>query len=147
MNTFAIINQTDYEINVKELEDLLNYALKKEKVQNAEFSIIFVDNEKIKEINRQYRGIDKVTDVISFALEDDRTFPISDIRMLGDIFVSVDKMKTQAQEYGTGEKRECAFLIIHGLLHLLGYDHMTKDEEKIMFKRQEEILDGYGITR
>ena len=147
MNTFAIINQTDYEINVKELEDLLNYALKKEKIQNAEFSIIFVDNEKIKEINRQYRGIDKVTDVISFALEDDRTFPISDIRMLGDIFVSVDKMKTQAQEYGTGEKRECAFLIIHGLLHLLGYDHMTKDEEKIMFKRQEEILDGYGITR
>ncbi len=147
MNTFAIINQTDYEINIKELEDLLNYALKKEKVQNAEFSIIFVDNEKIKEINRQYRGIDKVTDVISFALEDDRTFPITDIRMLGDIFVSVDKMKTQAQEYGTGEKRECAFLIIHGLLHLLGYDHMTKDEEKIMFKRQEEILDGYGITR
>ncbi len=147
MNTFAIINQTDYEINVKELEDLLNYALKKEKIQNAEFNIIFVDNEKIKEINRQYRGIDKVTDVISFALEDDRTFPISDIRMLGDIFVSVDKMKTQAQEYGTGEKRECAFLIIHGLLHLLGYDHMTKDEEKIMFKRQEEILDGYGITR
>ena len=72
---------------------------------------------------------------------------MGDVRVLGDIYISVPKMKAQAIEYKTGKKRECAFLVIHGLLHLLGYDHMTEEEEKIMFGEQEAILNGYGIKR
>ena len=67
--------------------------------------------------------------------------------MLGDIYISIDKVKEQAKEYGHSEKRELAFLAVHGLLHLLGYDHMEKEDEKVMFSRQELILDGYGITK
>ena len=87
------------------------------------------------------------TDVISFALEDDKTFNRTDIRILGDIYISIDKVKSQALEYGHSFKRELYFLCIHGLLHLLGYDHMTKEDEKIMFERQERVLDGFGIKR
>ena len=68
-------------------------------------------------------------------------------QVLGDIYISIDKVKEQAKEYGHSEKRELAFLAVHGLLHLLGYDHMEKEDEKVMFSRQELILDGYGITK
>ena len=145
MNNFEVFNETKYDIDLEEIKKLLNYALKYKKIENAEFNVIFVDS--VKEINKKYRGIDRETDVISFALEDDNIFPKGSIKMLGDIYISVPKMKAQAIEYGTGEKRETAFLVIHGLLHLLGYDHMTKEEEKIMFGEQEAILNGYGIKR
>lgn len=147
MNNFEVFNETEYDIDLEEIKNLLNYALKYKKIENTEFNIIFVDSETIREINRDYRGIDRETDVISFALEDDNSFPMGDVRVLGDIYISVPKMKAQAIEYKTGEKRECAFLVIHGLLHLLGYDHMTEEEEKIMFGEQEAILNGYGIKR
>ena len=103
---------------------------------------VFVDNKTIREINREYRHIDRETDVISFALEDNEEITFEFGRLLGDIYISVEKMQAQAKEYGHSEKRECAFLVIHGLLHLLGYDHIEKEDEKIMFEKQELILDG-----
>ena len=112
-----------------------------------EFSVIIVDNKKIHEINKQYRGIDRPTDVISFALEDNEEIEFDHYRVLGDIYISIDKVREQASEYGHSEKRELAFLTVHGFLHLLGYDHMKPEDEKIMFARQEEILNGFGITR
>ncbi|MDN6162253.1 MAG: rRNA maturation RNase YbeY [Atopostipes sp.] len=123
---------------------------------NFELSITIVDNQKIKEMNKEYRSIDQVTDVISFALEDnDKTdFDIffKEIdnplpRLLGDIFISIDKAKEQALEYGHSFERELGFLLVHGFLHLNGYDHQTKAEEKEMFQLQEKILKEYGLER
>jgi len=147
MNKFEIFNETDEKVDTKEIKKILEYALKYKKLNNVEFNIILVDNKTIQNINKEYRGIDKETDVISFALEDNQDITFEFGRLLGDIYISIPKMKKQAEEYGHSEKRELAFLTIHGLLHLLGYDHMTKEEEEIMFKEQELILDGYGIKR
>ncbi len=97
------------------------------------------------EMNKEYRGIDRTTDVLSFALEDNDKFK-TEVRELGDIFVSIPKMKAQAEEYGHSEKRELSFLVCHGLLHLLGYDHTRSEEdEKIHFGKQEEILNDLNI--
>lgn len=148
MNRIEIFNETNKPIEELEIiENLLNYAIEHEKLDNLEFSVIVVDNEKIHELNKEFRGIDRPTDVITFALEDNEDFPMMDTRVLGDIYISLDKAKGQAVEYGHSFLRELAFLSIHGFLHLLGYDHMKEDEEKIMFGKQEEILDGFGIKR
>lgn len=147
MNEFEIFNETNYEIDKEFEKKLIEYALNYKKLNNVIFNVIFVDNKTIHEINKEYRGIDRETDVISFALEDNKEIELEVGRVLGDIYISVDKIKSQAKEYGHSEKREMAFLTIHGLLHLLGYDHMTKEEEEIMFKEQELILDGFGIKR
>ena len=144
----GIFNETEEDI--KELEtinDLMIHALKLENVDNAEFNIIIIDNKRIKEINKEYRNIDKETDVISFALEDAKDFIYSDFRLLGDIYISLDKVKEQSKLYNHSFLRELSFLSVHGLLHLLGYDHMEKEDEEIMFKRQDEILDSFGIKR
>lgn len=147
MNNFEIFNETEEKIDIEEERKLLNYALEYKKLKNVEFNVILVDNQTIKNINKKYRGIDKETDVISFALEDNEEITFEFCRLLGDIYISIPKMKQQAKEYGHSEKRELAFLTIHGLLHLLGYDHMNKEDEEVMFKEQELILDGYGIKR
>jgi len=147
MNQFEIFNETEEKIDTKEIEKLLEYALKYKKIENAIFNIIFVDNETIRKINKEYRNIDRETDVISFALEDNEEIKFEFGRLLGDIYISIPKMKEQAKTYEHSQQRELSFLIIHGLLHLLGYDHMTEEEEKVMFKEQELILDGYGIKR
>ena len=110
-------------------------------------NIIIVDNGEIRKINKEYRGIDKETDVISFALEDDNTFIELPIRVLGDIYISIDRVKSQAKDYGHSEKREICFLTVHGILHLLGYDHMNIEDEKVMFGKQDKILDELGIRR
>ena len=133
--------------NYDYLEKVINETLKEEGVSNAVFSIIFVTLEEIHKLNKTYRGIDRPTDVISFALEDSNDFEIEGIRVLGDIYVCIDKMKEQALEYGHSETRELSFLVCHGLLHLLGYDHMKKEEEQIMFEKQDKILERLGITR
>lgn len=148
MNNIEIFNETNEELEELEtIEKLLNYAIEYEKLDKVEFSIIIVDNNKIHEINKEFRGIDRPTDVITFALEDNEDFPIMETRILGDIYISLDKAKGQAIEYGHSFLRELSFLTIHGFLHLLGYDHMKEDEEKIMFSKQEEILNGFGIKR
>ena len=148
MNNVGIFNETNEEI--KELETvskLIEFAIKHEKLDNLEFNIIIVDNNKIHKLNKEYRGIDRVTDVITFALEDNKDFPKESVRILGDIYISIDKARSQAIEYGHSFLRELSFLTIHGFLHLLGYDHMTKIDEEVMFSKQEDILNEYGITR
>lgn len=143
-----VVNLLDKKVlYLKELKEFLINVCHDEKLDNVMFNVIIVDNEKIHEINREYRGIDRETDVISFALEDDKTFNRTDFRILGDIYISLDKVKSQSEEYGHSFKRELFFLALHGLLHLLGYDHMKKEDEIVMFGKQEEVLKKYGIER
>ena len=148
MNEFEIINNTEEDIKeLEQVKDLVEFALKYQNINNAIFNIIIVSENEIHEINKIYRNKDSVTDVISFALEDDESFIQTDFRVLGDIYVCLNKAKKQAEEYGHSFLREISFLTIHGLLHLLGYDHMTKEEEEIMFNLEEMILNEYGIKR
>jgi probable rRNA maturation factor len=138
---------------MEEIEKLLNFAAQKENVEeNSEVSVTFVSNERIHEINREYRDKDAPTDVISFAMEEIGEGEIELIgvelpRVLGDIIISIPRAEEQAKEYGHSFIRELGFLSVHGFLHLLGYDHMEKEEEEKMFSRQKEILDDYGLTR
>lgn len=144
---FEIINETSLEVKeIATIQQLLEFVIKKEKLENCIFNIILVDNDYIHKLNKEYRHIDRPTDVISFALEDyqDVTY---EFRLLGDIYISLDKVLEQSKEYGHSYLRELAFLTVHGLLHLLGYDHMEKEDEIVMFKRQEEILNEFGITK
>ena len=148
MNSFEIINETNENINeLDEIKKLVDFTLDYQQINNAFFNIIIVDEQKIHEINKTYRNKDSVTDVISFALEDDDTFIKTDVRILGDIYICLKRAKDQAIEYGHSFLRELSFLTVHGLLHLLGYDHMKEDDEKIMFKLQEMILNEYGIKK
>lgn len=143
MNTYDIIDEYGYE-NYEYLNEVIDYTLKKLKVENSVFDIIFIDDEKMHEMNKEYRGIDRTTDVLSFALNDNKHIDTY-INSLGDIFISIPKMISQSKEYEHSEKRELSFLTVHGLLHLLGYDHMEKEDEIIMFGLQKEILDELGI--
>ena len=129
------------------LYDVLDATLKHENVNNAIFSVVFVGDEEIHEMNKTYRGVDRVTDVISFAFEDNLNIEYNNIRMLGDIYICIPQMKRQAILYEHSEKRELSFLAVHGLLHLLGYDHMEKVDEEKMFAVQELILDEQDIKR
>ncbi|HHW36896.1 MAG TPA: rRNA maturation RNase YbeY [Bacillales bacterium] len=137
----------------KEIEKLLQFATGKEGIDpDAELSITFVNNEEIQEINRTYRMKDQPTDVISFAMEEMGKGEIEikgeDLpTILGDIIISIPRTIEQANEYNHSFMRELGFLSIHGLLHLLGYDHMEKEDEKIMFAKQKELLDEYGLHR
>ena len=133
-----------------QIEDLINFAKEKENIhEDAELSVTFVDKDEIQEINKNYRDKDRVTDVISFALEEDEPDIIGlDIpRVLGDIIICIDVAKEQAESYNHSFERELGFLALHGFLHLLGYDHMNEEDEKEMFGRQKEILNAYGLTR
>ncbi len=150
MNKITIFNETTEPLQslLSTVKHILKYASKKEKLKNIEFSVIIVDDDIIQKLNRDYRKINKVTDVITFALEDENSFPIdSSRRLLGDIYISIDKAKQQAEEYKHSLKRELCFLSIHGFYHLLGYDHQNKEDEEIMFSKQEEVLSKYGIQR
>lgn len=113
-----------------------------------ELSVTFVRSRTIHAINRDYRGIDRPTDVISFAIRDeaDEFLPEAE-KDLGDIFINIDYAKRQAREYGHSEEREICFLFTHGMLHCLGYDHMTQEDEKIMFDLQKKILDPIVARR
>ena len=130
----------------KTVHEVLVHGLKKLKIDEAIFNVIIVDNDYIHKLNKEYRNIDRETDVITFALEDDKTFN-PDIRILGDVYISIDRVHSQSEEYGHSFLRELCFLAVHGMLHLLGYDHMNKKDEKIMFTLQEEILNEAGITK
>lgn len=148
MNDIAFFNETEEKIEyIDTLKRLMEYAIKKEKIEPVEFNIIFVDKDYIHDLNKTYRGIDRETDVITFALEDHDDIEFADGRVLGDVYICISKAKEQAKEYGHSELREYAFLCVHGFYHLLGYDHMNKEEEEIMFAKQEEVLNEFGITR
>lgn len=146
------------EEKIKLIEDILNFAGRYLKLpENTEMSVTLMDNEHIHEINKKYRGVDKPTDVISFAIEEDDPDEVPIIlpedeefdipKNIGDIMVSMDKVKEQAEYLGHSEDRELGFLVVHGFLHLNGYDHMKEEDEKEMFGLQREILDSYGLTR
>ena len=146
---FEIFNETDREIDeLKVLNDYIKYVVKKLLLAKCEFNIIIVDNKKIHAINKEYRNVDRETDVISFAMEDNMDVHYDDFRLLGDIYISIDKVNSQAMEYGHSRLREICFLATHGILHLLGYDHVnSKEEEQIMFNLQDEILSSLNIER
>lgn len=145
MNEFDIVDKYNYK-NYNYLNDLLEYALDKLNITNSTFTIILTDDEEIHYLNKTYRNIDRTTDVISFALNDNGELP-GPLNVLGDIYISIPKMKEQAIQYEHSEKRELSFLSIHGLLHLLGYDHtLGEKEEKEMFDLQKEILNEKGIV-
>ena len=149
MSKVEIFVQVEEDIpELETVEKVLESAIKKEKLENVNFNLIIVDNPYIHELNKMYRKIDRETDVITFALEDEDTLILpGEERILGDIYISIDKAKSQAEEYGHSLLRELSFLAVHGFYHLLGYDHATPEEEKIMFQKQEEVLDSYGIRR
>ena len=137
----------------KLIEDCTAAALEEEGIDDsAEVSVTFVDNEGIRELNKEHRDIDRETDVLSFPLGDDENGyevdPDTDAIMLGDIVISLEKATQQAEEYGHSYRREVAFLLTHSLFHLLGYDHVnSEEEEKEMFGKQDKVLDKLGITR
>lgn len=126
-------------------------VLKKEGIDDScEISVTIVDNEVIKELNLQTRGIDRETDVLSFPLGENGEYEVNyatDALLLGDIVISLPKALEQAQEYGHSTEREIAFLTVHSMLHLLGYDHIEDDDRVVMRAREEEILNYMGITR
>ncbi len=146
----TLMNHTN--ADVAEFEPFFNtIADNAEKVLNLdhdlELSVTFVRSRTIHKINKEYRGIDRPTDVISFAIRDDLDDDIpEEVKDLGDIFINIDYAKRQAKEYGHSYKREIGFLFTHGMLHCLGYDHMKPEDEKVMFALQDKILDPI-ITR
>ena len=146
------------------IKDVIEYTLKEEELLiDNEVSVIFIDNEQIREINSKYRGIDKVTDVLSFPMLDyplnkvfkdvyiNYEFDQSDLNdeklVLGDVALSLEKSSQQSEEFGHSFLRECTYLTVHSILHLLGYDHMEENQKNIMRKREEEILSNFKISR
>lgn len=134
-------------LNIKGIKDYFDticvntYKILKMK-EDCEFDVNIVDKKTIQSINKKYRKIDKVTDVISFANRDDKAIKVP---LLGEIYICLDRAKEQAKEYGHSNQRELSFLFTHGLLHLLGYDHMTKKDEKEMFGLTDKILKKSNI--
>ena len=140
-----VYNQTDYRGYLKYktyFRDILNNAAKVlDLPKRTAVSVIFVNDEQIQGINRDYRSIDRPTDVISFALADNRDEVDYIPEELGDIFINIDAARRQAVDYDHSEKREICFLFTHGFLHLNGFDHQTPEEEKEMIRYQKMILD------
>lgn len=148
---FAFINEVeDFKEDYKQLYiKIIEEAKKQLQIEeDLELSCILVGDDKIHQINKEYRNIDRATDVISFALEDNEQFYVAgQPRSIGDIFISVDHAKKQADDYGHSLKREMCFLFTHGLLHLLGFDHIEKEDEKKMLALQKSILEQLEIGR
>lgn len=156
--------EVDFDFDYRHIaEKVINYCIEREKFPyEAEINLTLTDNEGIHIINKEYRDIDRATDVLSFPMlsyetpgdfsflmdeNDDDFNPDTGEAILGDIIISVDKVREQAEEYGHSELREFAFLITHSMLHLFGYDHMEPEEAKVMEDKQRQILDELSITR
>ena len=141
-----IFNTTNEKIDTEELDKVITFACKHLKIKNPLLNIVIVDNEKIREINREYRNKDAVTDVISFAFEEVKDVNYEDVRFLGEIYISYERCVEQASDYGHSVRREFCYLAVHGLLHLLGYDHTkSKEEEEKQFGLQDKILSDLNI--
>lgn len=145
---------------VQKLELILQEAAAMEGIEEGEVALTFVDDERIHELNREYRGIDRPTDVLSFALNEstdeelDILYEVEDESelagigdMLGDIIISTERAQLQADDYGHSWEREVGFLFVHGFLHLIGYDHQDEESERIMMSKQEAVLSKIGLTR
>lgn len=117
--------------------------------KNCEVSLMYVDNEGIRVLNKEYRNIDKETDVLSFAMFEGEEFPVGENQpiLLGDIIVSIEKAYEQAKDYGHSVEREMGYLTVHGFLHLIGYDHMNAEDKAEMRENEEYILEKLGLTR
>lgn len=150
-----INNTTKKDLNLeKDLEKVIGEVLKIEKVdeKKCEISISFVDEKKIRELNRNFRSIDKTTDVLSFPIEDffneDRkTLLKKPYLMLGDVVICIDVARKQAKELGHSFEREIMYLTCHSILHLLGYDHMEDEDKKIMRAREKEVMKNLGVFK
>ena len=158
MDSIEIINLVkSFELKEyrKDFKAILKEVKKMLEIDNKlALSLTICENEYIAKLNKEYRNIDKETDVLSFALEDDMSeddlldmIDLTGVREIGDIIINVDRVKSQAKEYCHSEKREICFLFTHGLLHLLGYDHIDKEDEKEMFDLQDCVLTNLGINR
>ncbi|MBP1992847.1 rRNA maturation RNase YbeY [Paenibacillus eucommiae] len=150
---------------IAKLEELLQFAGELEGVSEGEVALSFVNDEAIQELNKHYRNMDKITDVLSFAMSENGEDELeihyeeaeageenvgdsdSFIEPLGDIVISVPRAIAQAEDYGHSFERELGFLFVHGFLHLIGYDHQSEEQEKAMFAKQESILQRAGLTR
>lgn len=159
MVEFIFENETDFEIDQREINELnrvCETVLQMEECNfDAEISFTITDNEGIREINRDYRDIDRVTDVLSFPMlefedeEIDAEFETENgMVVLGDIVISIERAEEQAKELNHSLRRELAFLVAHSMLHLLGYDHVDNPEgERVMIKKQNTVLNDLGLTR
>lgn len=155
-------NQVSEEIKNQTL-DILEFAAQKTGKEDKEMAVTFVTNERSHELNLKYRDTNRPTDVISLEYKPESSLSFDEEELandpdlaevltefdayIGELFISVDKAREQAQEYGHSFEREMGFLAVHGFLHINGYDHYTPQEEKEMFSLQEEILDAYGLKR
>lgn len=129
------------------LNQLVQTAAKKLNLKQGEVSIVLVNNEEIQELNRRFRCKDQPTDVLSFPMNDDIEAVVDDWLILGDVIISVPKAREQAAAYGHSFERELGFLLVHGLLHLVGYTHDEEEEAQAMFQLQEEILKDHQLFR
>lgn len=131
------------------IEQVAEICLREEEIDpKAEIGLMFVDNEQIREMNKTYRDKDSATDVLSFPMyEADEAIDDEEEILLGDIVISLERAAEQAEEYGHSLEREIMYLLVHGLLHLAGYDHMEDDEKKEMRQREEELLTVIGASR
>ena len=148
---------------IKQTQDILEFAAQKTGKEKKEMAVTFVSNERSHELNLEYRDTDRPTDVISLEYKPELDIAVDEEDLLdhpelaemledfdayiGELFISVDKAREQAEEYGHSFEREMGFLAVHGFLHINGYDHYTPEEEAEMFGLQEEILTAYGLTR
>lgn len=142
-----VYNETTDDAYINDIKNVMKIGIDKICIGTAYVSVVVVDKEKIHEINRIYRNVDRVTDVISFAFEDNEGITPDGVRILGEIYLCIDKAKEQAKEYGHSDKREICYLAIHGLLHLLGYNHEKVEDKSIMREKEEEILELYDAGR
>ena len=148
MNYYIDNRQSKYEIT-EELEKLIELViLESLKIEglddNKEISISFVDNKEIKELNKEYRGVDKETDVLSFPLEDD--FGVDD-ELLGDIIISIEKADEQSREFGHSIIREIGYLTAHSMFHLMGYDHLNEEDKEIMRGKEKQVMKNLMIFK
>jgi len=148
---------------LKQTQEILEFAAQKTGKENKEMAVTFVSNERSHELNLEYRDTDRPTDVISLEYKPELDIAVDEEDLLdhpelaemledfdayiGELFISVDKAREQAEEFGHSFEREMGFLAVHGFLHINGYDHYTPEEEAEMFGLQEEILTAYGLTR
>ena len=148
---------------IKQTQDILEFAAQKTGKEKKEMAVTFVTNERSHELNLKYRDTDRPTDVISLEYKPELDIAVDEEDLLdhpelaemledfdayiGELFISVDKAREQAEEYGHSFEREMGFLAVHGFLHINGYDHYTPEEEAEMFGLQEEFLTAYGLTR